>query len=142
MRRTDFKVDRIKVFIKTNRPTRSELVKYIATELNGIKEDFFDNHKRSFRGYYGTNIQTMRTAGNIASDNNGKYYVTKQGMSDDYSLYQKPYKVQLREMRAWFYNREDWYEKRIKTLKEDNKKLEMKVKELEATMYHINMLSK
>lgn len=142
MRRTDYKVDKIKVFINVEKPTRSELIKFIAVKLNGIDEVYFNKHKRSFRGYYATNIGTMRSSGNIASDKNGKYYVTKQGLKNENSLYKKPYKEQVKDLRKQLRRSERYNRSKIKDLRAENRELYMKVKELEATLYHINMLSK
>lgn len=141
MRRTDYKVDKIKVFINVENPTRSELIKFIAVNLNGIDEDYFDKYKRSFRGYYATNIQVMRNSGNIASDVNGKYYVTKQGLKNENSLYRKPYKQQAKDLRKQLRREEKWNRGRISDLRKENRELTQKMKEMEATLYHINMLS-
>lgn len=141
MRRTDYKVDKIKVFINVENPTRSELIKFIAVNLNGIDEDYFDKYKRRFRGYYATNIQVMRNSGNIASDVNGKYYVTKQGLKNENSLYKKPYKQQAKDLRKQLRREEKWNRGRISDLRKENRELTQKMKEMEATLYHINMLS-
>ena len=141
MRRTDYKVDKIKVFINVENPTRSDLIKFIAVNLNGIDEDYFDKYKRRFRGYYATNIQVMRNSGNIASDVNGKYYVTKQGLKNENSLYKKPYKQQAKDLRKQLRREEKWNRGRISDLRKENRELTQKMKEMEATLYHINMLS-
>jgi hypothetical protein len=141
MRKTNYKVDSIKDYIINNAPTRSELVKFIVVELNGTSEAYFDKYPRSFRGYYATNISNMRKSGNIWSKN-GKYYVTKQGLTNENSLYHKPDKARLREERKYHEWNMKWSNNRYRDAKAEARDLRQEVQILKATLDNINMLSK
>lgn len=138
MRQTNYKVDRIKVFIINNSPTKSELVKHIAVDINQrVSREYYEKYKRGFRGYYNTNIQTMRYAGNIASDKNGKYYVTQQGLTNENSLYIKPDKQRVRDLQETLNNRNDWIRRKNKNIRD----LEYEVFILKSKLKDINTLS-
>jgi len=141
MRKTDYKVDKIKDYIINYTPSRTELVKFIATNLNGVSKQYFENNRRNFRGYYATNIQMMRNTGNIASKD-GKYFVTKQGLINENSLYNKPYKEQVKDLKAYMDRQIKWKNSQIRELQDENKELTIRLKEMEATLYHIHALSK
>ena len=141
MRKTDYKVDKIKDYIINYTPSRTELVKFIATNLNGVSKQYFENNRRNFRGYYATNIQMMRNTGNIASKD-GKYFVTKQGLINENSLYNKPYKEQVKDLKANLDRQINWKNSQIRNLRDENKELTIRLKEMETTLYHIHALSK
>jgi len=141
MRKTDYKVDKIKDYIINYTPSRTELVKFIATNLNGVSKQYFENNRRNFRGYYATNIQMMRNTGNIASKD-GKYFVTKQGLVNENSLYNKPYKEQVKDLKANLDRQINWKNSQIRNLRDENKELTIRLKEMETTLYHIHALSK
>lgn len=138
MRQTNYKVDRIKVFIQTQKPTRSELVEHIVVDINKrVSREFYEKYKRTFRGYYATNIQRMRLSGNIASDKNGRYYVTPQGLSNDYSLYIKPDKLKIKELKKLVEYKNDV----IRSLKSENRDLYKQLNKLRDTLDSIHSLS-
>ena len=140
MRQTNYKVDKIKAFIIANRPTRSQLIKYIAVNLNGTDEVYFDENSRKFRGYYATNISTMRKAENISTKDK-RYFVTKQGMTNEKSLYYKPDLVMLREQVIDLKRKVLRQKMIIDKLRDEGDEMQIEIKQYECTMKHINMLS-
>lgn len=139
MRKTDYKVDRIKVFIQNNNPTKSELVEHIVVDINKrVSREFYEKYKRTFRGYYNTNLQTMRYAGNIASDKNGKYYVTPQGLVNENSLYVKPNKRRVKDLKALVEYKNNW----IIEIQMQKRELERENYKLKQTLENIHYLSK
>lgn len=138
MRQTNYKVDRIKVFIQTQKPTRSELIKHIVVDINKqVSREFYEKYKRTFRGYYATNIQTMRNAGNIASDKNGKYYVTPQGLKNENSLYVKPDKQRIKDLQRYIERKDNW----IREIQMQKRELERENHKLKQTLEDIHYLS-
>jgi hypothetical protein len=141
MRKTDYKVDIIKDYIINNAPTRSELIRFIAVDLNKVSGEYFDKYPRSFRGYYATNISVMRSSGNIWSKNS-KYYVTKQGLTNENSLYRKPYKKQLQDLKLQHSRELSWKQNWINEHRKEINQLKIDNAEYKATLNNINMLSK
>ena len=141
MRQTNYKVDKIKEFINENNPRYSELVRHIVVEINGVASpDFFDKNKAQFKGYYATNIGTMRSKGNIWSKN-GKYYVTKQGMNDEHSLYRKPKLDELKDEIKQLKNHLKWEKARNKELRAEKSALWLEKQNIKKTIAkHIDML--
>mgnify|MGYP003637348961 CR=1 FL=1 len=142
MRQTNYKVDKIKDYINENNPKYSELVRHIVVEINGVaSSDFFDKNKSQFKGYYSTNIGTMRRKGNIWSKD-GNYYVTKQGMSDEHSLYRKPKIDELKDEIKHLKRHLKWEQNRRKDLQDSHWNFKIKIREDREILEQINLLSK
>ena len=138
MRQTKYKVDKIKVFIQNHNPKKSEIIEHILVDINKVvSRDYYRNNKSNFRGYYNTNLQTMRRAGNIAFDENGKYYVTSQGLKNENSLYVKPDKRRVKELNSLVEHKN----KVIRFERSENRELRGEVIRLRKILDKINSLS-
>lgn len=93
------KADLIKKYIFEYEPTRKQLIRFILVNMNGsVRGVDFDSDPRAFRGHYSTALAQMRRSGNITTVK-GRYKLTKQALSNDLSLYQKPYKEQVKDLK-------------------------------------------
>jgi len=92
---TTTKADKIANFIKENSPRRKDIIKFIVVTLNGANEQYFDENKNDFRGYYSVAFQRWNYNQKIVKDENTQRYSVTKYYNRDGKLYSMPLEVQL-----------------------------------------------
>lgn len=92
------KSEKIKQFILLKAPTRKEIVKFVACDINGMcSYSFDDEYKGVLRGYYSTFFREAKENGNLYVEDK-KHYITDSCLKEGNGMWTKTKDKKIEEL--------------------------------------------